>query len=113
MKMILNKSIALTLWAGSAILAGYEVFLARHIVRYLYLRLFEVFFFPTSITERLTATGVGNIAALLMAIIAIAIVVGGFDFHWIHAGEKRSYKIFAWTFLFEFIVLAIYIAIPK
>jgi hypothetical protein len=110
-KKVIQKTIAMLLWAVTAFLAGYEVFLARHIIRHLYLRLFEVFFFPTGVTERLSATAIGNIAALVMSIIAIAIVVGGFDYHWTHGGERRSLKVFAWTFLFEFIVLGIYVLI--
>jgi hypothetical protein len=108
-KKVILKIIAMLLWAVTAFVAGYEVFLARHIVRAVYLRLFDKFFFPPSITERLSATAVGNIAALIMAIIAIAIVVGGFDYHWTHGGEKKSFKVFAWTFLFQFIVFGLYI----
>ena len=99
------------LWAGTAILAGYEVFLARHIVRYIYLRLFNFFISPPGITQRLSATAAGNIAALGMAIIAIVIVVGGFDYHWIYGGERRSYRWLARTYGFELIIIGIYILI--
>ena len=109
MKKVILKIIAMLLWAVTAFLAGYEVFLARHIVRAVYLRLFDTFFFPPSITERLSATAVGNIAALFMAIIAIVIVVGGFDYHWSHGGEKRSWIVLAVTFIFQLTVLGLYI----
>jgi len=108
MKNVILKTIAMIIWAVTAYLAGYEVFLARQIVRGIYLHLFDLFFFPPSITERLTATAIGNIAALIMAIIAMIIVVGGFDFHWNYGGERRSFKVFAWTFLFQFSILALY-----
>ena len=99
------------LWLATTILAGYEVFLARHIVYYSYLRILDKFSLPISMVERLRGTSVGNIASLIMAIIAIAIVVGGFDYHWIHAGERKSYRIMAWTFLFQFAILTLYIVL--
>ena len=110
MKQAVIKALTMLLWAITALLAGYEVFLTRHIVRYLYLRLFDIFFFPPSITERLSATAVGNIAALVMAVFAIAIVVGGFDYHWMHAGTKKSLRIFGATVIFELVILIIYIS---
>jgi hypothetical protein len=110
-KNFLTKLVAMSLWALTAITAGYEVFLVRHIVRYFYLRLFDIFFFPPSITERLTATAVGNIASFFMTVIVIAIVVGGFDYHWSNAGKRKSNIILAGTFMFEISIFGLYILI--
>lgn len=100
--------LSMLLWALSAIIAGYQIFLTRHIVRYFYIRTLQLLSLPSSITERLTATAVGNIAALFMAFFAMAIVIFGFDFHWSCAGKRRSFKVLRWTFLFQFTIFAIY-----
>ena len=89
----IHKIIAVLLWVVTALLAVYEVFLIRYIVKHFYLLFFDHFVFSPRVTERLTATAIGNIAALIMAIIAIAVVVGGFDYHWSYGGERRSYKV--------------------
>jgi len=99
------------LWALTAYLAGYQIFLIRSIVASVYLRLLENFTVPINVLERLSATGVGNIASLLMAILAIVIVVGGFDYHWGHAGEFRSFKILACTLAFQFFIQVLYILV--
>ena len=97
------------LWLATAIIAGYEVFVTRYIVTNLYFRLLDCLTIQINVLERLSATGVGNLAALVMAIIAIVIVVGGFDYHWSYGGESKSYKLLAWTFLFQIIVLGLHL----
>jgi len=101
----------MVLWALTALLAGYEVFLARHIVSRLYLRLLDRLDLTVNVLERLGATGLGNIAALVMAGLAIAIVVGGFDYHWKYGGQKRSFRLLAWTLGLQVIVLVMYITL--
>lgn len=100
------------LWGVSAYLAGYEIFLSRSIVSRLYLLTLVYYSIPINVLERLSATGIGNVSSLLMAIIAIAIVVGGFDFHWMYGGSKRSFTVLGLTLIPQFIFLAIYIWLP-
>ncbi len=109
MKNALQKIVAMGLWLISALLAGYEVFLVRHIVRHTYLWLHEIFVFSPRTVERLTASAIGNLAAVLMAFVAIAIVIGGFDYHWSYAGQRKSYKLLAFTFILELAILGTYI----
>ena len=99
------------LWAITAYLAGYQIFLIRSIVSKAYLSVLENFSVPINVLERLSATGVGNIASLIMAIIGIVIVVGGFDYHWSHGGESRSFKVLGITFAFQFTIQAIYLLV--
>lgn len=107
-KKIALKSLSMLLWALTAYLAGYQIFLIRGIVTSVYLKMLENFAVPINVLERLSATGVGNIASLLMAILAIVIVVGGFDYHWSHGGEPRSYKILALTLAFQLFIQILY-----
>jgi len=106
---VLLKGLSMLLWAVTAYLAGYQVFLIRSIIASLYLIILENLSVPINVLERLSATGVGNIASLIMAIIAIVIVVGGFDYHWSHGGELRSFKVLAGTFIFQFFIQTLYI----
>ena len=101
------KTIAMLLWALTAVVAGYEIFLTRYIVSQLYFLLLQWREIPITILDRLSATGVGNVASLGMAIVAIVIVVGGFDYHWKHAGERRSSIILGLTILFQLTILGI------
>ena len=110
-KRITLKGISMLLWALTSYLAGYQIFLIRSIVSKVYLHLLENFSVPITVLERLSATGLGNIASLIMAIIAIVIFVGGFDYHWSHGGEPRSFKVLALTFAFQFTIQAVYILV--
>lgn len=107
MKENIIKTISMLLWSLTAVLAGYEVFLIRYIVTQLYFIVLDWREVSITVLEKLSATGVGNVASLGMAIIAIVIVVGGFDFHWKHAGERRSFIILGWTFVFQLVILGI------
>lgn len=106
---IIFKVIAMSLWAMTALLAVYEIFIARTIVVSTYNHLVQRFAFPSTVLERLSAAAIGNLTALVMGIIAIVVVIGGFDYHWSHAGESRSFKLFAWTFAFQLAFMALYI----
>jgi hypothetical protein len=109
MNNVIKKSIAMSLWLLTAIIAGYQVFIARYLITNLYFLFLDRLSLPINVLERLSATGVGNIAALFMAIIAIVIVVGGFDYHWTRGGTKKSNKVLLWTFLFQIVVFGLYI----
>ena len=87
------KGLSMILWALTALLGGYEIFLVRIIVTRLYLRLLDSLDLTVNVLERLGATGFGNIAALLMAVLAVAVVVGGFDYHWKYGGQKPSFRL--------------------
>jgi len=107
-KKIVLKGLSMLLWALTAYLAGYQIFLIRSIVASVYLYLLENLSITITVLDRLSATGVGNIASLIMAIIAIVIVVGGFDYHWSYGGEPRSFKVLAGTLAFQFTIQALY-----
>jgi len=108
MKKIILKTVAMLLWSLTAVIAGYEVFIARYIVSNLYFLLLVRLSTPINVLERLSATGIGNISALIMAIVAIVIVVGGFDYHWTYGGDKRSFKLLAWTIVFQLLFIGLY-----
>lgn len=105
---IILKGISLILWGITAYLAVYEIFLVRSIVSKIYLGVLERLSQPINVLENLSATGLGNIASLIMAVVAVVIVVGGWDYHWKYAGEPRSFKLLGWTLAFQIAVLGLY-----
>lgn len=109
MKSALLKTIAMLLWGVTAYLAGYEIFITRTLVSTLFLMAVEHFGVRISVLEKIGAIGIGNLVSLFMAIVAIAIIVGGFDFHWSFGGTKRSFKVLLITLVFQLAYLAIYI----
>lgn len=108
MKSTLLKSSSMLFWGVTAYLAGYEIFITRTLVSTLFLMALDRFAVRISVLEKIGATGIGNIASLLMAILAIAIIVGGFDFHWSYGGTKRSFKVLLITLVLQFAYLCIY-----
>ena len=108
-KWIFSKAVAMLLWAFTAVNAGMEIFFTRAMTVSFYYKIQGARSIPINIVQRLTAAPIGNIASLIMAIVAIAIVVGGFEYHWKYAGEHRSYKTFAWTFAFQLTFWALYL----
>jgi len=109
MKSTLLKTSSMLLWGVTAYLAGYEIFITRTLVSTLFLLTLERFSARISVLEKIGATGIGNIASLLMAIVAIAIIVGGFDFHWSYGGTKRSYTVLLITLVLQLAYLGIYV----
>lgn len=95
------------LWGVTAYLAIYEIFLVRSIVSTIYLGVLERLSQPINVLEKLSATGLGNVASLIMAILAVVIVVGGWDYHWKFGGEPRSFRLLGWTLTFQLALLAL------
>jgi hypothetical protein len=104
---IIHIIIAVILWFITSWIAVQEIFLARSMFISIYFRILQILSLPATIRERLTAPVIGNLAAFVMAVVAIVIVIGGFDYHWNHVGEKKSYKVFAWTLAFQLVFLAL------
>ena len=71
MKTALLKSISMLLWGATAYLAGYEIFITRTLVSNVVLIALNHFAIQVSVLEKIGATGIGNIASLMMAMVAI------------------------------------------
>ena len=74
-------------------------------VRSLVLRVLSRYFAghgsPSELLARVRADPFSKLVALFMAVLALLIVVGGFDFHLGNAGKRRSWVVFGWTFGFQ------------
>lgn len=109
MKSSLLKIVSMLLWGVTAYLSGYEIFITRTLVSTLFLLALDHFSVQVSVLEKIGATGIGNIASLMMAFVAIAIIVGGFDYHWSYGGTKRSFQVLLITLVLQLAYLGIYV----
>lgn len=50
-----------------------------------------------------------NYAAIAIAVLIwiATVVIAGMDYHFKRVGERRSYRLFAWTFAIEFAIIAV------
>lgn len=96
---------AFVLWAFTAILGFYEIFLGRELLFRIYAR-----FWSGSArrgADYWTALTLGNSAMVALAIAWIALVMGGGEYHYRRVGQRCSWKLFGWTIAIEMIVLAL------
>ncbi|MEM7115036.1 MAG: hypothetical protein AAF614_21540 [Chloroflexota bacterium] len=96
--------ITAVLWLATAIAAFWEVLLIRNIAVGLYLR-YAVTNpnLPQSLIDGQVGL-VGLIFVFVGAIVAIAIAIGGAEFHYKNAGQPKSWRLIAYVFVFQIVV---------
>jgi hypothetical protein len=95
------------LWLATAILAVYEINLVREIVDSIYGRWLSGTDRTSQVRTAFEATALGQGITVVMAILAIAIVIGGFEYYSKRVGETRSLKILAGTLAIQIFILAL------
>jgi len=105
LKMPIIYVAVVILWALSSFLAFWEIMATRALVIRTTIRFFMEKDGLSLIMANARADVYGKVTAVIMTVVAIGIVVFGFDYHFEHAGKSQSWKFFAWTFGFQFLVL--------
>ena len=95
------------LWLFTSIFAFWEIMIIRALVIRVLIRYYMAQEGLSLIMSNARADVFGKVAAILMTIFAIFVVVFGFDYHFEHAGEPKSWKLFGWTLGFQFLLLAL------
>jgi hypothetical protein len=95
------------LWLVTSLIAFWEIMTVRALVIRVLIRCYMARDGLSLIMANARADPYGRVTAIIMTFIAIVIVVFGFDYHFDNAGKPKSWKLFAWTFGFQFLLLAL------
>ena len=97
------------LWLVTAVLAFFEILAVRDIVYGFYARLVVAFKGAAETADYAVATWLAQAAVYMMVVVAVAIIIGGFEYHRRHIGEPRSLKVLLWTVGIQLAILLVYL----
>ncbi|MEA3341120.1 MAG: hypothetical protein U9R15_14240 [Chloroflexota bacterium] len=100
-RLILSGVVAFILWVGTAIVGLYEMFLVREML----FRIYAQTSFTGLRRDYWRALALGNWALIPLALVWIALVVGGGEYHYKRAGQRSSWRLFGWTLAAELFIL--------
>lgn len=90
------------LWLGTAVLGLYEIALLREMLLRAYVR-----FGPRSPELLQQAQALGSWGVFFMGALWVAVVIGGGEYHYRHAGQRASWRLLGWTVLGQLGLLAL------
>lgn len=109
MRTVLIGSLAVVLWLVSIAIALYEIVLVRNAL----LLLFAWIATRGSAEPGQLGIGyesavfVGQLITIILAIVVVGVVVGTGEYHAKHVGERRSWRLFAWTYGTQLLILLV------
>jgi hypothetical protein len=103
LKAIPAKTLVIVLWLFSAAVGLAEIYLGSQVVLSLYAR-----FGGRSYAE---AVFVRQWAVLALAIIYLVFVIATGEYHRTRVGQRNSWRLFAWTFAIELLILILYLVV--
>ena len=93
------------LWLGSAALAVIEIGLFRNLVMSVYAWIVTLQGRTALVRTTFTGASLGMWAAILMGIVAIGIIIGGFEYHHKRVGDPKALRVLAWTIGIQAVIL--------
>ena len=99
------------LWLITAILAFFEILAVRDIIFNLYARFMAASGAFVRYVNYFTATALGQASVYLMVLVAIVVVIGGFEYHRRHMGQPQSQKVLLWTLGIQLAILLAYLLV--
>jgi peptidoglycan/LPS O-acetylase OafA/YrhL len=99
--------VVVVLWLLTSFLAYWEIWTVRALIVRVATRYFMTQAGFSLIMANAKADPYGKVTAILMTIIAIVVIIFGFDYHFEYAGQSKSWKLFAWTFGFQLLILLV------
>jgi hypothetical protein len=121
---VLSSALAFALWVATAALGLYEFVLVRGMLFRIYARSSssglalgsqllngrnENFYLLRR--DSWQALAVGNWALIPLALVWIALVVGGGEYHYRRVGQRSSWKLFGWTIAAEMLILVMVVLV--
>jgi hypothetical protein len=100
---------AFLLWAASAVLGLWEIWIVREMMLRVYVRFWAGD--KLSGNDYWLSVGLGNWLVFILAVVWIGVVIGGGEYHAKHVGQPKSWKLFARTIGVQvaILVLALFI----
>ena len=95
------------MWLASAALAVYEISLVREFVTSLYAWWLVLSDRSVQVRSNFEATSLAQIVTLVMGVLAIVIIIGGFEYHHKRVGDRKARKVLLWTLGVQLAVLAL------
>lgn len=104
-----SRLLAFVLWAATAALGIVEILVVRNMVLRVYAR-----FWADDVPfggDYWGSVALGNWLVFILAIVWIALVIGGGEYHFKYVGQQKSWKLFARTIAVQLsiLVLALFI----
>jgi len=93
------------LWLGTAVLAVVEIGLIRNLVLSLYAWISTLQDRTVQVRGTFTGVALSQWATILMAIVAIGVIMGGFEYHHRRVGDPKSTRILLWTLGVQAVIL--------
>ena len=95
------------LWLATAALAVYQIAFVRELAVSLYGWWLVITDQTTLIHASANASALGQGVTLIMAVVAIAIIIGGFEYQRTRVGEAKALKVLAWVLGIQISLLAL------
>ena len=115
-KRVSTAVTAFGLWLVTAALGLWEIIVVRDMVLRIYARAVSPtstasapsFWNPSTYGDSYwTGAALGNWVVFLMAVLWIVVAVGFGEYHYRHAGQPRSWRLFSWTIGIELFILVL------
>jgi hypothetical protein len=90
------------LWLLSTVVAVPEVYLGSQIMLGMWLLVSGTPNYDLGVM-------IQNWSAVIFGIVALCVIVGTGEYHRKHVGQRTSWRLFAWTFVVELVILAWYV----
>lgn len=93
------------LWLVTAVLAVVEIGLVRNLVLSLYAWISTLQEQAVQVRGTFTGVAISQWATILMAIVAIGVIIGGFEYHHRRVGDPKGTRILLWTLGVQAVIL--------
>ncbi|MCD4738877.1 MAG: zf-HC2 domain-containing protein [Anaerolineae bacterium] len=103
-RKIWTALLTFVLWAGTAIVGLYEILLLQELSYRCYARFWSGARYGQDYGR---TWGIGVWSVFILAMVWIAVFIGGAEYHYKHVGQRSSWKWFGWTIAVELLILAL------
>jgi hypothetical protein len=93
------------MWLITAVLAVLQISVMRQIVLSIYTTIVMINGENTGLKTAFQATALEQGVTIVMGILAIVIIIGGFEYHHRRVGDPKSLKILGWTLGVQSLIL--------